>query len=117
MPTIDALLRTHLHEVFAERDADARRAAIERTYREDVAFLDPDGVATGHDALHAKVGEILDGAPGDWVFSLVGDVHVVQDLGQLTWGFGPEGVAPAVSGMDVVLVQDGRIARAYTMLL
>jgi len=42
MPDAGALLIANLHEVFSERDPEARRAAIERTYAEDVKFIDPD---------------------------------------------------------------------------
>ena len=36
MPDARALLHANLHEVFSERDPDARWAAIERTYGADV---------------------------------------------------------------------------------
>ena len=35
------LLHQNLHEVFAERNPERRRAAIERTYSEDVTFSRP----------------------------------------------------------------------------
>jgi len=116
MPSIEALMRTNLFEVFGERDAEQRRAAIARTYHADVEFFDPDEAVAGHDALHAKAGAILDDAPG-FVFSAAGDIRVNHDLGYLAWDFGPEGGPPAVSGVDVALVRDGLIARVYTMLL
>lgn len=115
-PSVESLLHAHLHEVFGERDADRRRSAIARTYHDDVRFSDPEGVEVGHDALHTKVDAILGGAPSSFVFSAAGDAHVVQDLGHLAWSFGPADGPPAVSGFDVVLVRDRRIARAYTVL-
>jgi hypothetical protein len=116
MATVASLLHTHLLGVFGERDADRRRAAIAKSYHEDVQFLDPEGVEVGHDALHAKVDAILRDAPETFVFAAASDPHVVHDLGHLEWTFGPEGGPPAVRGFDVVLVRDGRIARAYTVL-
>lgn len=117
MPTIEALMNASLLEVFGERDADRRRAAIERTYHEDVEFLDPDEVITGRDALHAKVGRILDDAPAEFVFSPAGETSVIQDLAHLTWNLGPAGGPAAVRGFDVVIVRDGLIAKLYTKLL
>lgn len=47
MPEVDELLHSNLHEVFSERDRERRWAAIERTYTEDVTFIDPDGELSG----------------------------------------------------------------------
>lgn len=47
MPDAKELLYINLHEVFGERDPDARRAAIERAYAEDVRFIDPEGEVVG----------------------------------------------------------------------
>jgi hypothetical protein len=41
MPNPKELLYANLHEVFSERNPDDRWAAIERTYAEDVKFVDP----------------------------------------------------------------------------
>jgi len=116
-PTLVAgLMRANLLEVFGERDAGRRRAAIERTHHADVLFADPEGAVTGDDALDAKVQGILDGAPG-FVFTASEEPRANLDLGHLPWGFGPEGQPPVVRGLDIALVRDGRIARLYTFLL
>jgi hypothetical protein len=114
--TVDELMTANLLEVFAERDAERRAAAIERIYAPDVSFADPEDVVTGHAALAAKAQKLLDDAPG-FVFAPGGPVRVVQDLGYLAWTFGPEGAPPVVQGADVGLVRDGRIVSLWTMLL
>ena len=116
MTAIVDLMRSNLFEVFGERDPERRRAAIARTYVREVQFSDPEEVVTGHDALDAKAQRILDGAPG-FVFSAAGEAYESHDLGYLAWGFGPEGEAPVVRGVDIALVQDGLIAKVYTLLL
>jgi hypothetical protein len=113
---IAELMRVNLLEVFNERDAGRRRAAIARTYAPDVTFSDPVETVTGHAAIDAKAQGLLDGAPG-FVFTPAGSVQVSRDLGYLAWNFGPEGLPPAVRGVDIALVEDGRIARLYTLLL
>jgi hypothetical protein len=114
--TTEELMRANLLEVFNERDADRRRAAIERTYADDVQFSDPEDTVVGRDALHAKAQQILDGAPG-FVFRPAGAVQVNHDLGYLAWELGPEGQPPVVRGVDIALVADGLVARLYTLLL
>lgn len=112
---IEALMRANLIEVFGERDRAKRRAAIARIYTDDVVFLDPDEVTTGHSALDAKAERILEDAPG-FVFAEDGPVYVNHDLGFLAWSFGPAGAPPVVRGFDTCFVEDGRIAKVYTVL-
>ncbi|MDL5155039.1 nuclear transport factor 2 family protein [Actinomycetospora termitidis] len=115
MASIEDLMWTNLLEVFGERDPDRRAAAIARTYASDVVFADPEESLTGHEALRAKAQSLLDQAPG-FVFAADGAVHVVDDLGHLSWTFGPDGGEPVVRGTDIALVRDGVIARLYTFL-
>ncbi|MCW0216432.1 MAG: nuclear transport factor 2 family protein [Pseudonocardia sp.] len=115
MSTISDLMKANLLDVFDERDRDRRRAAIARTYAEDVVFYDPDGVLTGRAALEEKVQQLLDGAPG-FVFRPGGPLHESHDMGILAWDFGPEGQPPVVTGIDVGLVRDGLLASVHTVL-
>lgn len=116
MPTVEELMNANLLEVFAERDAVRRRAAIERIYTVGVMFSDPDEVVVGHDALNAKAQRILDEAPG-FEFRAGGSVLVNHELGHLAWNFGPVGAAPVVRGIDIALTKDGLITSIYTLLL
>ena len=113
--TVEELVRANLLQVFGERDPRRRREAIARTYAPDVVFADPDESVVGHQALDEKAQRLLDEAPS-FVFSPDGEVQVVQDLGYLAWRFGPEGEAPVVRGVDVVLVVGGLITKVWTML-
>jgi hypothetical protein len=112
---ITSLLTRNLHEVFGERDATRRRATIAALFTEDVAFADPYGHHTGHEALDRQAGDLLARSP-DWVFQAIGAAQGVQDAGRLAWGFGPPGEPPRVTGLDVILVRQGRIAVLYTFL-
>lgn len=116
MATVAELMRANLLDVFNERDAGRRRAAIARTYVPGVTFSDPEEVVTGHGELDAKAAALLAEAP-EFVFAPAGPVLVNQDLGYLAWDFGPAGQSPAVRGLDIALVEDGLIAKLYTLLL
>jgi hypothetical protein len=117
MAQIAELMRANLVEVFGERDGERRRAAIARIHRPDVVFHDPEAPAVGHEALHAGVQAILDGAPPEFGFSPAGPVRVNDDLGYLPWNLGAEGAPQAVRGVDIRLVRDGLTAHLYTLLL
>jgi SnoaL-like domain len=112
---IRELLLANLFAVFSERDRERRLQVIARNYTEDVIWTDPDGTTQGHEELNEQAQKLLDRMP-DFVFSAAGPVYVSRDLGLLAFNLGVPEQPPAVSGIDVALVRDGRIARLYTLL-
>ena len=112
---IRELLLANLFEVFSEHDPKRRLKVIAGNYTEDVIWSDPDGTTKGHEEMNEQAQKLLDRLPG-FVFSAAGPVHVSHDLGLLAFNLGVAGQPPAVSGIDVALVRDGRIARLYTLL-
>jgi ketosteroid isomerase-like protein len=115
MADLHALLNANLHDVFGNRDAASRRAAIEKTYTDDVVFTDPEGAVTGYDALEAKAAGLLDGVPSEFVFVEDGVPYAGADTVALAWAFGPSG-SPVARGIDVITVRDGRISELRTLL-
>ena len=69
----------------------------------------------GHEALNDRAQKLLDGLPG-FVFTAAGPIHVSRDLGHLALNLGAPEQPPAVSGYDVALVRNGRIAVLYTLM-
>jgi hypothetical protein len=57
------LLSANLHEVFEERDPEARWAAIQRTYSEDIRFIDGAGEFVGWQAVNDRAQQLLDATP------------------------------------------------------
>jgi hypothetical protein len=110
-----AVLSANLDRVFNERDAAARRAAIEELYDAGIVFHDPEASVTGIDGFDAQVTALLAPTP-DWVFTQEGDAEEVADLGIVRWGLGAPGAEPTVRGKDIGIVRDGRIVTLYTIL-
>jgi hypothetical protein len=110
--TLDGLMEKNLIEVFGQRDFSRREAAIAEIYTEDCTFFEADEQIVGRDALNAKIGRILQEAPG-YVFRATGPAQLNHNLGRLQWRFGPAGAPPVVTGMDVAVFEHGRI-RACT---
>jgi hypothetical protein len=115
MPDAAELLHTNLHEVFSERDPEKRRAAIERTYAEDVRFIDPEGEVVGRKALNDRAQKILDDVPSDFVLEEDGLAYVSPDTAVQPWRFGPPG-APVVRGLDILTVRDGSVSVVRTLI-
>ena len=114
MPDAAELLQMNLR-VFSERDPEKRWAAIERTYVEDVRFIDPDGESVGREALNDRAQKILDDAPADFVLEEDGLAYVSTDTAVQAWRFGPPG-SPVVRGIDVLTVGDGGVSVVRTLI-
>jgi len=112
---IRELMLDNLFAVFNVRDPKRRSEAIARNYTEDVTWTDPDGTTQGHQAMNEQAQKLLDRMP-DLVFSAAGPVHISGDLGLPAFNLGVPEQPPMISGVDVAMVRDGRIARLYTLL-
>jgi hypothetical protein len=115
MTEAEQLLHDNLYEVFAERDPERRRAAIERTYSEDVTFIDPDGEVVGRQALSDRAQKILDAAPSSFVFEEEGLAYIGTDTAALAWRFGPP-ESPVARGIDVLTIRGGRVSVVHTLI-
>jgi hypothetical protein len=109
------LLHSNLHEVFSERDPERRRAAIRRTYTEDVTFIDPEGEFAGRQALSDQAQKLLDGVPAGFVFEEDGPRYVGTDTAALPWRLGPPG-NPVARGIDILTIRDGRVSVLRTLI-
>jgi hypothetical protein len=112
--TIETLIKRNLHEVFGERDAKKRREAIAELWTEDCVFIDHSGKTSGRDELDRAVTILHQRLPG-YVFSELRPVDVLHESGRLAWSYGRPGQEP-IKGLDVALVQDGRISLMLTFL-
>jgi hypothetical protein len=112
---IETLLLRNLQEVFGEGDPTPRHAAIEELYAEDCMVLLPTGRYVGHVALDRVAGELRASHP-NFVYTPHRRPQAVQDGGRLVWGSGPPGEPPHYTGLDVIIVRDGKIAALYVFL-
>jgi len=115
MPEAKELLHSNLHEVFSERDPQRRRAAIERTYTEDVTFIDPEGEFAGRQALSDQAQKLLDGLGAGFVFEEDGPQYVGTDTAALAWRIGPPG-SPVARGIDILTIRDGCVSVERTLI-
>src|SRR5258708_21060621 len=115
MPEAKKLLHSNLHEVFSERDPDRRRAAIARTYSEDVRFIDPEGEFVGRQALSDQAQKLLDGVLADYVFEEDGPRYVGSDTAALACRFAPPR-SPLARGLDILTIRDGLVSAVRTLI-
>ena len=84
-------------------------------YTEDCVLHVPPGVFVGHDALDKFAGDLRATHP-HFVYTPHGEPQALHNGGILAWGSGPKGEAPDYTGLDVVIVRDGKIAALYVFL-
>jgi hypothetical protein len=73
------------------------------------------GVFVGHDALDKFAGDLRATHP-HFVYTPHGEPQALHNGGILAWGSGSKGEAPNYTGLDVVIVRDGKIAALYVFL-
>src|SRR5260370_2834584 len=112
---IHELLHRNLQEVFGESNVVRRRAAIEDLYTEDCVLYAPPGVFVGPEALDKFAGDLRATHP-HFVYTPRGEAQALHNAGRLAWGAGPRGEPPNYTGLDVVIVRDGKIAALYVFL-
>jgi hypothetical protein len=112
---IQELLLRNLQEVFGEGDAARRRAAIDELYSEDCVLYAPPGILAGRDALDNFAGELRATHP-HFAYTPLGEPQALHNAGRLAWASGPRGAAPAYTGLDVIIVREGKIAALYVFL-
>jgi hypothetical protein len=115
MPDAKELLYSNLHEVFPERDPERRRSAIERTYTEDVTFIDPERKVVGRQALSDRAQKLLDDAPADFSLEEDGPRYLGPDTAALAWRLGPPS-RPVARGIDILTIRDGRVTVLRTLI-
>src|ERR1700720_3172732 len=82
---------------------------------EDCVLYVPPGVFVGHDALDKFAGDLRATHP-HFVYTPHGEPQALHNGGILAWGSGPKGEASDYTGLDVVIVRDGKIAALYVFL-
>jgi hypothetical protein len=109
---IHELLHRNIQEVFGEGDAVRRRAAIDELYTEDCVLYVPPGTFVGREALDKFAGDLRATHP-HFVYTPHGEPQALHNAGRLAWGSGPRGETPKYTGLDVIIVRDGKIAALY----
>lgn len=112
----DRLLQANLTRVFGESDAGKRKAAIAELYAPDAVLCEPGHIARGHAEITRTIDALLASFPPGFAFAAEGPAVGHHNLARLRWRSGPPGAPPAVTGTDVVGVEDGRIKTLHVFL-
>ena len=115
-PDFNALLRANLEQVFNERDADKRIAAIQQLFSAEPKMYEPEGIVTGQAAISDVAGALLEQFGPDFSFVAQGVAVGHHGMAYLRWQAGPKEGPVVVTGADVAEVVDGKIVRLWVLL-
>jgi hypothetical protein len=115
-PDFNALLRANLEQVFNERDANKRIAAIQQLFSAEPTMYEPEGVVTGQAAISDVAGALLEQFGPDFSFVAQGVAVGHHRMAYLRWHAGPKEGPVVVTGADVAEVVDGKIVRLWVLL-
>jgi hypothetical protein len=101
--------------MWTEPNREARRAAIESHFEEHVRFFDADGEFAGLDGVEAFSDSLQSRFPGAR-FALARPPQMLGGSIRAFWHFGPAGKPQAVTGMDFVILNAGRVHTLYAFL-
>ncbi len=112
--SIENLLVRNLHKVFGERDPARPATAIEAIFDRDHLFSDPRGQHVGLEPWTMRLSPSRHSSRTRCL--QIGSVDAPQDSGRLAWAFGPPHQPRQITGLDVAVVNAGRISAVYTFL-
>jgi hypothetical protein len=104
--------RRHDEPAYRRNQARDKRRAL---YRRLCVLYVPPGAFVGREALGKFAGD-LRATHSHFAHAPHGEPQALHNAGRLAWGSGPRGEAPEYTGLDVIIVRDGKIAALYVFL-
>lgn len=113
----DNLLRANAKRVFSEPDIQQRMTALKELWAEKGVLPENERGVTGWDAVSSSVGALLKMLPPGTTFEAEGPAAGHHGLGRLRWrAVDASGKPLGVTGTDIAVIEDGRIAKLYVIL-
>jgi hypothetical protein len=112
------LLEDSLLKVWSERNDAHRLEVMEQIYAADIVFYENDeGEAIkGHQAINALIKTLQAQWPPEFVFMLTKPAVTNHGVSHVAWTLGAADTTPAISGMDIALIENGLIKELYLYL-
>jgi SnoaL-like domain len=113
----DHLLRANAKRIFSEPGVERRLTALKELWAESGVLVENEHVAVGREAVSDSVGALLKMLPPGTTFEADGPAAGHHGLGRLRWrAVDSSGKPLGVTGTDIAIVEDGRIAKLYVIL-
>ena len=98
-----------------ETDSAARRAKLSEAWTPAASYADPLARAEGLPAICDMIEGVHRRFP-NFRFVLSGQPSGYGEFVRFRWTYGPAGTEPPIEGSDVVMIEDGKIAKVIGFL-
>lgn len=112
--TKETLSKTQLNElakqhfqIWNEHNPAARLKQMPGVYTADIAFFDDKQVAVGYEEMNSFIEHLLAANKGN-KFTLA-SISANHNIVRLYWNFGPAAKPALISGMDLIIIEDGKV--------
>ena len=118
MTTPAQLLENSLLVIWSDPNADRRLEEMKKTYAPDVHFYEfnTEEAIIGYKAINELISKLQKEWPPESRFELNKPSQVNHSLQIASWNLGPEGKQPAITGVDVAVIENDLIKSFYLFL-
>ncbi|NMH26644.1 nuclear transport factor 2-like protein [Flavobacterium silvaticum] len=112
------LLEDSLFKIWNNRNATERLSEMARIYAADIHFYESDDSEPfiGFEAINNLISNLQSQWAPEFAFQTENPVQVNHDMEAASWHLGIPGQNPVAGGMDVALVENGKIKKLYLYL-
>nr|WP_294789012.1 VOC family protein [uncultured Flavobacterium sp.] len=111
---IKSLIELHL-EIWNEKDLKKRKDLMKKVYAENIEMVDSHFIASGYKEINGFV-DGLQKKSGDSKFSHSKAIDVNHNTARLYWQHGSSKKADPVTGMDLFVFENGKVAKLYVFV-
>jgi catechol 2,3-dioxygenase-like lactoylglutathione lyase family enzyme len=112
----ETLALVHKHQaIFSETDATKRTRLMEEAYADDIEIIDPHAVLTGRAEVNKFIAGLQQKSPGG-TFSQARPIEAHHNVAELHWQFGPAAQPAQVTGLDMLVLANGKVQRMYVFV-
>ncbi|HEY1193716.1 VOC family protein [Flavobacterium sp.] len=108
-----AIVENHL-KIWNEKDETKRKALLNQVYASDVEMVDRHFIAEGIDEISKFIVELQTKNP-DFKFTAK-SVETNHNIVRLYWQFGSKAKPAVVSGMDLFVIENGKVQKLYVFV-
>lgn len=111
---LESLVEQHLF-LWNETDPGKRQKIMTAIYAENIVMVDRHFIATGHKQIDGFITDLQQKGSG-FSFSHVKPVEVHHNIARLFWQVGSKEKPAVKTGMDLFVMENGRIAKLYVFV-
>jgi catechol 2,3-dioxygenase-like lactoylglutathione lyase family enzyme len=109
-----ALVERHI-QIWNEKDEAKRTALMNEAYASNVEMVDRHFIASGYTEITGFVNGLQEKNPTFW-FTHVKPIDTHHNIARLFWQFGSKENPAAVTGMDLFVIENGKVQKLYVFV-